>query len=582
MGRRTLTKDKNIRDIFFGDLKTAIAEPYEKSEDFDSDIWRIKPVNVLTFADKFMNEPFYEIQGKFCLALTGKKPTRWSMRYDEGHAFWGKGSGKDRTIAKLQAYIIYKLMCMRNPHYVLREIYDCSIADDDAIDTANMSINARQAKNVFFKKFKAVLKKTINPDTGKNWFSEQGVDLRDGYDIQETQVTFPHMITAHSLNSETNTGEGLNLFFSSVDEFGSFPTERAFELLEAIQDTTDSRFAGVGKIAVMSYMYKNNDAMDILYRQGKDNPRIYSSRAATYRVNDKMTKKKLSRKYLKNPEKARMTYECKGKSGTGGYITKAYLLNKVFDENLENPIAGDLVSIDYSKLMSLKFKDWFKGEPGQIYAVRFDLATGKKDKKNDCAGFSLCHPEKMIPQIDERLRKELAKEGIIIDMTDEELNIVRKGIIGDLNFQIVARPGDEIQLSTLRDFVIHRLKEELGFDIVFVSYDQWQSKDSIQIMQQNGIQAKEISVDRSNKPYDDWKELAYQQLYKTYPNKIARREAEELEINDKGKVDHPEKSWKRMQEEDTEKGSKDVMDAIVGCSSHAFDEIPVEVDVFFG
>lgn len=582
MAKRTLTKAKPIKSRFIDELVKAVSTPIEREIGFDDGVWIEKPVSVKKFCKEYLNEPLFPIQLKLAQAVTGKNPYGFSKKYLECHGFWGKGSGKDRTIAKIQLYIIYKLLCLKNPQRFLRENYRCSIADDDAIDIANMSINSRQAKNVYFKKFKAVLKNCVSPRTGKNWFEEKGVDLRDGYDIQEGQVVFPNMITAHSLNSETHTGEGLNLFLATVDEFGAFATDKAFDLLDAIRASIKSRFNRIGAVLVISYMYKDNDPMDILYRQGKDDDDVYSSRASTWKVNSLTRKEDFSKDFQKNPEKSKMTYGCRSSGKAGGYVTKKHMLNHMFDgKAYENPIIGNLESIEYSHLLNLKFKEWFKADTSRVYAVRFDLATGKRTEGNDCVGFSLVHPEKMYPKIDPKLRAELAKEGILIEMANDP-TIARKGVVIDLHFQIVASKGDEIQLSTLREFVIKRLKEEMGFNIAFASYDNWQSKDSIQIMNMAGIQTEKISVDDNTKNYDDWKELMYQQLIKTYPNRITEREAYELVVNDKGKVDHPDKSWRRFKLEGVDKGSKDVMDAVVGAVVQAFEEIPVDIEVFFG
>jgi hypothetical protein len=492
-------------------------------------------------------------------------------------------SGKDRTISKMQAYVVYKLMCLKNPQKFLRENYGCSIGDGDAIDLANMSINARQAQNVYFKKFKQLVKAVKNPKTGKNWFSEKGVDLRDGYDVQNTEVRFGHSITAHSLNSETNTGEGLNIFLATIDEFGSFAFDKAFELLDAIRDTVVSRFPKVGKVCVISYKYYNNDPMHVLYQKEKENPRVFSSLKATFEVNLQMTKEKLSEQYKRNPEKSKMTYECLGGESVGGYVGKKYMISKMFTPEYENPIVGDLISVDGSLLPTLKFKDWFKSSSGRLYALHIDMATGKKTEGNDCAGLALVHIDKMFPRFDEKLKKDLYSEGMIIDFVDNdpELLVVRKGIIVDLTLQITAKPKTEIQFSDVRKFIM-RLKEQFDFNIVYVTYDGWESRDSIQILNQAGMHAEKFSVDKTNEAYDTWKELMYQQLVKTYPNPIAEREAKELQVNTVGKVDHPVESWDRFILEGTNKGSKDVMDAIVGAGKTAYDKFSLESDVFFG
>jgi len=579
---RTLTKAQPVKTVFMDELYSAVVTPSSVSQ-IDSDVWSEKPVDIQTFCLDWLGEGLFPVQDEFSRAMLGELATEFNTDYDEGHAFWGKGSGKDRTISKMQVYLIYKLMCLKNPHEFLRTEYGCSIGDDDAIDVANMSINARQAINVYFKKFKSLLKKCINPRTGKNWFAEKGVDMRDGYDLQTSEVKFPFSITAHSLNSETNTGEGLNLFFVTIDEFGSFPFEKAFELLDAVRDTVTSRFSGVGKTCVISYKYYHNDPMDVLYKKELDNERVFSSKKATHEVNLMVTREKLAQQYKRNYEKAKMTYECEGDAEVGGYVSKKYMLSYMFSPAYENPIVGDLLSIDSAFLQSLQFKSFFKGTEGRMYAVHVDLGTGKKDKKNDCAGFALTHIDSMFPKLDDRLKKDLYKEGIIVEFNadDPELNITRKGVVIDLAIQLVAKSGTEVQFSDVRKFIL-RLKNQFGFNIGIVTYDGWQSRDSIQIMNQEGIPTEAFSVDKSNESYDTWKELMYQQLVRCYPHPIAHRESKELTIGDNGKVDHPVESWDRFLLEGIEVGSKDVIDAIVGSTKNAYDRFSLDVGIFFG
>lgn len=580
---RTLTKTKPIKEVFFDELHTAISSPNILDVNINGDelvesIWAEKPVNVERFCEEYIGEALFPVQAGFAEEVIGANSEIWNRVYEGGIAFWGKGSGKDRTIAKLQLYIIYKLMCMKNPQKTLRENYNCSIGDGDAIDCGNISINARQAANVYFKKFKQMLKYMKNPRTKKNWFAEKGVDLRDGYDIQNVEVKFPHNITAHSLNGETNTGEGLNLFFVTIDEFGSFPAEKGFELLDAVRDTVLSRFQDIGKVCVISFKYHHNDPMHVLYEKEKNDPKIYTSRASTWDVNIQRKKSDFNRKYLRNPEAAKMTYECKGGSEEGGYVGKKYMLSHMFNPNYENPIKGDLLSIDSAYLNTLAFKEWFRGTLGRIYAVHVDLAKGKVTQKGDASALALVHVEKMKPKIDEKLRADMVKEGLILESYGDDET--RKGVVVDLAFQLVAKTVSEVEFAEIRKFIL-RLREQMGFNIRFVSYDGYESTESIQVLRNYGVDADVLSVDKNNQAYDLWKELMYQQIIKTYPHSIALREFRELITNDRGLVDHPEKSWDREVSEGVEKGSKDVADCIAGSSKTAYDKIPVESDVFF-
>ena len=582
---RKIKPQQPIRKEFLSELAAVISTPNEEIL-YDSEWWKEKPVSIEIFCEDFIREKLFPKQLDFTNAMVGASAFDFSDDYDEGHAFWGKGSGKDRTIAKMVAYVCYKLCCLKNPQRFLREKYGLSIGEGDSIDIANMSVNARQANNVFFKKFKTLLKRCLNPNTGNNWFVEQGVDLRESYDLLKFEVNFHNGVTAHSLNSETNTGEGLNLFIATVDEFGMFPVDDAFELIESLRTTIQSRFKKFGSLAVISFHYYRNDPMQMLYELEKDNPRVYSSKASTYDVNLLVSKKDLGEFYSRNLEKSKMTFECESSASEGGYVTKKYMISKMFTPKFENPIKGELISVDTSFLPNLQFKSWFKGSAGLLYTIHVDMATGKIQDKSgnvnknalDCAGITLLHADKMFPKIDDKLMKDLAKEGIIIEKMGEEIQ--RKGMIIDLSIQLMAKQGSEIQFSDVRKFIL-RLKEFYGFNIILATYDGWQSKDSIQILNENGIEAEQLSVDKTNDAYDTWKELMYQQLIKAYPNNIAEREAKELIVTDKGKIDHPEKSWERYKTEKIQKGSKDVMDSIVGAVLTAYNKIPVDSDVFF-
>lgn len=579
---RTLTKEKPPKDSFIESLENIIGNPIVKSEEFSENIWREHPVDINTFCDDFRRKPLFPIQAGFCEEILGHDPTTISQKFIGGLAFWGKGSGKDMTIADLQTYWVYWLMCLINPQRYLREILKCSIADEDAIDLGNVSITERQAKNVFFKKFKQAIRGTINPKTGVNWFKERGVDLREGYDIQKDNIEFPHQIFAHSLNSETHTGEGLNLIFVTIDEFGSFAIDKASKLSDALEDSCRSRFKRVGKVCWISYKYDEDDPMDVLYNQRKNDPDYYCSKAATYEVNIFIEKSDFAKSYLKNPDKAIRTFECGTASREGGYITKKWMLNYLFNKERFNPVKGNLYSVIADHLPTLKFKDFFKPKSNIIYCVHADLAKGKVSKSEgggDAAGFTLTHCEMMKPKVDRRLKKDLEKMGVTIEDEDEE----KKGVVIDLTLQLVAPVGSEIQIVSIRDFIF-RLRK-MGFNILYASYDGWQSLESLQALTRAGMYAEVLSVDKDNTPYDFvFKELLYQQLLIGYFNQVAHREATELIVNKKGKVDHPEKSWRRYHEEGeiTDLGSKDVVDSIAGAGFRAWQNINLHSEVTFG
>ncbi len=99
-------------------------------------------------------------------------------------------------------------------------------------------------------------------------------------------------------------------------------------------------------------------------------------------------------------------------------------------------------------------------------------------------------------------------------------------------------------LTTLRD---------MGLNIRWVSFDTYQSQDSIQILRQQGFVVGTFSLDKDNKGYDCFKSAIYTKRVSAPHHPKAQKECITLEKNEKdGKIDHPPL------------GSKDCSDAMAG------------------
>jgi len=94
----------------------------------------------------------------------------------------GKGSGKDFTSTVACCYIVYKLLCLKDPARYFGK------PTGDAIDIINVAINAQQAKNVFFKGFKTKIEKSP-------WFAGK-------FNAKADSIEFDKSITVYSGHSE--------------------------------------------------------------------------------------------------------------------------------------------------------------------------------------------------------------------------------------------------------------------------------------------------------------------------------------------------------------------------------------------
>ena len=154
----------------------------------------------------------------------------------------GKGSGKDFISTVACAYVVYKLLCLKDP-----AIYYGKPAGD-AIDIINVAINAQQAKNVFFKGFK-------NKIENSPWFAGK-------YNSKAESIEFEHAITVYSGHSERESHEGLNLLVAVLDEISGFAQDvgtgndqgkTADNIYKAFRASVDSRFPDLGKVALLSF-----------------------------------------------------------------------------------------------------------------------------------------------------------------------------------------------------------------------------------------------------------------------------------------------------------------------------------------
>lgn len=120
-------------------------------------------------------------------------------------------------------------------------------------------------------------------------------------------------------------------------------------------------------------------------------------------------------------------------------------------------------------------------------------------------------------------------------------------------------PVNQIDLPEIRQFVL-LLKNFYGFNIKSVTYDGFDSMESQQLLRKAGVPSYEISMDKTDEPYQQFKDALYSDRICLVNNPLLKNELANLEQIIKGgklKVDHPPR------------GSKDISDAVVGACKAA-------------
>lgn len=174
--------------------------------------------------------------------------------------------------------------------------------------------------------------------------------------------------------------------------------------------------------------------------------------------------------------------------------------------------------------------------PGPYFA-HVDLAL-----RNDACGFAVGHI----------VGWRKVWRGVGPDRHEETKPIIRI----DLVLQIVAPKYGEINIASVRG-LLYALRE-MGMYFGMVSYDSWNSADSIQTLKSAGFTAEVFSLDRDTEGYQALKDAIYDARLLCYSHPILNRELTSVMLNEKkGKIDH------------TPQGSKDCSDAVAGVVYHA-------------
>ncbi len=179
---------------------------------------------------------------------------RFKQTCNEVIAQLGKGSGKDYCSTIAVSYMVYLLLCLKDPATYYGK------PPGDSIDILNIAINSQQANNVFFKGFKTRIDRSP-------WFVGK-------YDPKASEMKFDKAITVHSGHSEREAWEGYNVIVVILDEISGFAIENttghdqaktADAIYEMYRASVDSRFPDFGKVILLSFPRFKNDPIQKFY-----------------------------------------------------------------------------------------------------------------------------------------------------------------------------------------------------------------------------------------------------------------------------------------------------------------------------
>ncbi|RKZ86314.1 MAG: hypothetical protein DRQ39_05875 [Gammaproteobacteria bacterium] len=142
--------------------------------------------------------------------------------------------------------------------------------------------------------------------------------------------------------------------------------------------------------------------------------------------------------------------------------------------------------------------------------------------------------------------------GMVTKVRPGDIAEVLPTVVVDMICSIAPDHANEIDIADIRSW-IKTLKTQYRYPINTVTYDTFQSKESIQAWRKMGVKSGNITVDRDTKAYKAFREMLYDDRVVMYDNTILIEEMMTVEYDiTKDKVDHPYGK------------SKDLVDAVVG------------------
>ena len=411
---------------------------------------------------------------------------KYKQTANEVIAQLGKGSGKDYCSTIAVAYIVYLLLCLKDPATYYGK------PPGDSIDILNIAINAQQANNVFFKGFKTRI-------DNSPWFIGK-------YESKASEIKFKKNITVHSGHSEREAWEGYNVIVVVLDEISGFATENTTghdqaKTADAIYDmyraSVDSRFPDFGKVILLSFPRFKNDPIqkfyesviaekevlvrnktlkmddelpdgtegnEILVEWEEDNiisyniPRVFALKRPTWEVNPTKKIEDFKVAFYKNMPDALGRFACMPPEAVDAFFKSR--------EKIEKSFNNMALAVDQFG----RLENWFIPDPDKEYYIHVDLA-----QKHDHCAVAMAHVQRWV---NVKITDTYSQPAPIV-----EVDAVRYW---------TPTADKSVDFAEVRDYILQL--RTAGFKIRVCTFDRWNSHDMMQQLKAYGINTETLSV----------------------------------------------------------------------------------------
>jgi hypothetical protein len=484
-----------------------------------------------------------------------------SGKYDQCVLTGPIGVAKTTIALYTQAYQVYLMSCLRDPHA------EYGLDPSSEISIIFQSLNAALAQAVDYARFRDMIDKAPY--------------FRDTFPFdhtRESEMRFPNRIIVKPISGSDKAAIGQNVIGGVIDEVNFMAVvedskqnadgtayDQAHQNYNTIARRRESRFMVKGWLPGMVCLVSSRNypgqLTDKIEMDARTNPRIYvydrklwdlqpdrfcgdkfrifigdAARKPRILTDEDVIPEEDQSLVMLIPIEYQMGFEgdmlarLRDVAGVSTLAIHPFMLNTDAVARCFGRVQS-ILSLDTADLVSKKpmcFPERL-ANPNEPRFMHLDLATSK-----DSAGVAMGHIDHFVKM----------KRGDYA----EDLPIIRF----DFVLEVPPPKGGEIVFADIRS-LIYFVRDTLKINIKWVTFDQYQSDDSRQILQREGFICGKATVDSDTFGYDLTKQAFYDGRILAPVHAKAQKEMVSLELDvKKQKIDHPPK------------GSKDVADAMAG------------------
>lgn len=442
---------------------------------------------------------------------------------------WGKGSGKDTMSVLATLYVVYVLLCCKDPLLLFKGV------TADYLDILNVAYNYQQAVSIFMaklilavKNWKWLRNKYKYVDSGKTIKDDKKYETMDIVNIKQDKIVFPKYIRAMAKCSQQNAAEGTNLLVWIADEFSAFSDKNnksnAMEMFDTLRTSSTTRFQNYGKGFVISFTRYKNDPILKLIDMYKDDINTYTDVASTFDVKPRTAftgewgtwngiemPVSFIREFEINPEGSKAKYLCQPPDAEDPWITEIQLLENSFKDR--TPMFEFTESIKTTPSGNMIHKDIVRKNFGLInktYVLAGDIGL-----TNDRSVITMFHDE-----------STYLPDGSVI-----------KHYVQDFCLTWIPnkKENKKVDINNI-EYIIKKIIFEYKTPVVKIVFDHFSSSQLLDELANNGIIGQQFTLRAEN--FVNFKNLLYTNSIDLIKNSELLEEMKRLTNGKNGVPDH--------------------------------------------